>query len=78
MLINFYNFCPISRQFFSGPHFINWLSQREGEIRDKLHSLHIDAIINADFNLWVDKRSEVEIVDMIISLNHLMVSRNFH
>ncbi|VUZ47053.1 unnamed protein product [Hymenolepis diminuta] len=60
------------RQFFSGPHFINWLSQREGEIREKLHSLHVDAIVNANFNLWIEKHTEVEIVDMIISLNHLM------
>ncbi|KAM3181453.1 hypothetical protein ACTXT7_014353, partial [Hymenolepis weldensis] len=60
------------RQFFSGPHFTNWLSQREGEIREKLHSLHVDAIVNANFNLWIEKHTEVEIVDMIISLNHLM------
>ncbi|KAH9286578.1 Protein DENND6A [Echinococcus granulosus] len=57
--------------FFSGPHFIHWLSHREGEIMEKLHSLHLDAILRANFDLWIEKRSEVEIVDMIIRLNQL-------
>ena len=54
---------------------MHWLSQREGEIREKLHSLHLDAILRANFDLWIERRSEVEIVDMIIQLNQLAVSR---
>ncbi|VDM18678.1 unnamed protein product [Hydatigera taeniaeformis] len=58
--------------FFSGPHFIHWLSHREGEIQKKLHSLHLDAILRANFELWTKNRTEVEIVDMIIQLNQLV------
>uniref|UniRef100_A0A0V0J273 Protein DENND6B n=2 Tax=Schistocephalus solidus TaxID=70667 RepID=A0A0V0J273_SCHSO len=57
------------RSFFSGPHFVAWLTRRESEIRAKLQSLHLSAIACADFTLWLEDRSEIEIVDMIIQLN---------
>ncbi|BHF60576.1 Protein dennd6a [Sparganum proliferum] len=57
------------RTFFSGPHFVAWLTRRESEIRAKLQSLHLSAIACADFTLWLQDRSEIEIVDMIIQLN---------
>uniref|UniRef100_A0A5K3EHD3 UDENN domain-containing protein n=1 Tax=Mesocestoides corti TaxID=53468 RepID=A0A5K3EHD3_MESCO len=62
------------KSFFSGPHFVHWLSQREADIRQKLHSLHLDAIIRTNFSTWLEERSEVEIVDMILQLNQEVVS----
>ncbi|VDL97480.1 unnamed protein product [Schistocephalus solidus] len=61
------------RSFFSGPHFVAWLTRRESEIRAKLQSLHLSAIACADFTLWLEDRSEIEIVDMIIQLNQRIV-----
>ncbi len=53
---------------------MHWLSQLESEIASKLQSLHLDAIVSANFDMWIDKRSEIEIVDMILQLNQKAVS----
>ncbi|XP_062238982.1 protein DENND6B isoform X2 [Platichthys flesus] len=56
------------RKFFRSPNFDGWYRQRHKEMSQKLESLHLEIICDADLIGWTKDKSEVEIVDLILKL----------
>uniref|UniRef100_A0A7N6AID8 UDENN domain-containing protein n=1 Tax=Anabas testudineus TaxID=64144 RepID=A0A7N6AID8_ANATE len=56
------------RKFFRSPNFNGWYRQRNKEMTQKLESLHLEVICDADLLGWAKDKSEVEIVDLILKL----------
>lgn len=60
------------RKFFRSPNFDGWYRQRQKEMTQKLESLHLEVICDADLIGWTKDKSEVEIVDVILKLREKM------
>ncbi|XP_075245764.1 protein DENND6A-like isoform X2 [Convolutriloba macropyga] len=56
------------RQFLSSHNFGCWLLSRRTEINQRLQLVHLDAISQANLEEWLDGKSEVEAVDLLIKL----------
>ncbi|KAE8281169.1 Protein DENND6B DENN domain-containing protein 6B [Larimichthys crocea] len=56
------------RKFFRSPNFDRWYRHRHKEMTQKLESLHLEVICDADLQGWTKDKSEVEIVDLILKL----------
>ncbi|XP_061570342.1 protein DENND6B [Cololabis saira] len=56
------------RKFFRSPNFDGWYRQRHKEMTQKLESLHLEVICDADLPLWTKDKSEVEVVDLVLKL----------
>uniref|UniRef100_A0AAQ6ABD2 UDENN domain-containing protein n=1 Tax=Amphiprion ocellaris TaxID=80972 RepID=A0AAQ6ABD2_AMPOC len=56
------------RKFFRSPNFDGWYRQRHKEMTQKLESLHLEVVCEADLLGWTKDKSEVEIVDLILKL----------
>ncbi|XP_069375954.1 protein DENND6B isoform X2 [Paralichthys olivaceus] len=56
------------RKFFRSPNFDGWYRHRHKEMSQKLESLHLEVICDADLIGWTKDKSEVEIVDLILKL----------
>lgn len=56
------------KRFFRSPNFKGWYEMRELELRQTLQALQLQALSDADLNLWAQGKHEVEIVDMILKL----------
>ncbi|XP_035003739.1 protein DENND6B isoform X2 [Hippoglossus stenolepis] len=56
------------RKFFRSPNFDGWYRHRHKEMSQKLESLHLEIICDADLIGWTKDKSEVEIVDLILKL----------
>ncbi|XP_034719958.1 protein DENND6B-like [Etheostoma cragini] len=56
------------RKFFRSPNFDGWYRHRHKEMTQKLESLHLVALGDADLMSWTREKSEVEIVDFILKL----------
>lgn len=52
------------RKFFKSPNFENWFDGKKQQVNQKLELLHLEALCQADIAMWIDKREEVEIVDI--------------
>ncbi|XP_067347180.1 protein DENND6B isoform X3 [Channa argus] len=63
------------RKFFRSPNFDGWYRQRHKEMTQKLESLHLEVICNADLLGWTKDKSEVEIVDLILKLREKLTMR---
>uniref|UniRef100_A0A7N5ZUT2 UDENN domain-containing protein n=1 Tax=Anabas testudineus TaxID=64144 RepID=A0A7N5ZUT2_ANATE len=61
------------RKFFRSPNFNGWYRQRNKEMTQKLESLHLEVICDADLLGWAKDKSEVEIVDLILKLREKLV-----
>ncbi|XP_015260242.1 PREDICTED: protein DENND6B [Cyprinodon variegatus] len=61
------------RKFFRSPNFDGWYRQRHREMTQKLESLHLETICDADLLGWTKDKSEVEIVDLILKLREKLV-----
>uniref|UniRef100_A0A3Q2R306 DENN/MADD domain containing 6B n=1 Tax=Fundulus heteroclitus TaxID=8078 RepID=A0A3Q2R306_FUNHE len=61
------------RKFFRSPNFDGWYRQRHREMTQKLESLHLESICDADLLGWTKDKSEVEIVDLILKLREKLV-----
>ncbi|XP_038163896.1 protein DENND6B [Cyprinodon tularosa] len=61
------------RKFFRSPNFDGWYRQRHREMTQKLESLHLETICEADLLGWTKDKSEVEIVDLILKLREKLV-----
>ncbi|XP_069580235.1 protein DENND6B isoform X3 [Brachyistius frenatus] len=61
------------RKFFRSPNFDGWYRHRHKEMTQKLESLHLEAICDADLLGWTKDKSEVEIVDLILKLREKLV-----
>lgn len=60
------------RKFFRSLNFDGWYRQRQKEMTQKLESLHLEVICDADLIGWTKDKSEVEVVDVIIKLREKM------
>ncbi|XP_069437956.1 protein DENND6B isoform X12 [Ovis canadensis] len=69
--------CP-DRRFFKSPHFDGWYRQRRREMAQKLEALHLEAICEANIELWMKDKSEVEVVDLILKLRERLVRAQGH
>nr|XP_046235664.1 protein DENND6B isoform X1 [Scatophagus argus] len=56
------------RKFFRSPNFDGWYRHRHKEMTQKLESLHLEVICDADLLGWTKDKSEVEIVDLVLKL----------
>ncbi|XP_010770617.1 protein DENND6B-like [Notothenia coriiceps] len=56
------------RKFFRSPNFDGWYRQRHREMTQKLESLHLEVLCDADLVTWTKDKSEVETVDLILKL----------
>uniref|UniRef100_A0A3Q0RC01 DENN/MADD domain containing 6B n=1 Tax=Amphilophus citrinellus TaxID=61819 RepID=A0A3Q0RC01_AMPCI len=63
------------RKFFRSPNFDGWYRQRHREMMQKLESLHLEVICDADLLGWTKDKSEVEVVDLILKLREKLVTR---
>ncbi|XP_042367649.1 protein DENND6B isoform X2 [Plectropomus leopardus] len=61
------------RKFFRSPNFDGWYRQRHKEMTQKLESLHLEVICDADLMSWTKDKSEVEIVDLILKLREKLI-----
>uniref|UniRef100_A0A672GR88 UDENN domain-containing protein n=1 Tax=Salarias fasciatus TaxID=181472 RepID=A0A672GR88_SALFA len=61
------------RKFFRSPNFDGWYRHRHKEMTQKLESLHLEVICDADLLGWTKDKSEVEIVDLILKLREKLV-----
>uniref|UniRef100_A0A7N8Y8M3 UDENN domain-containing protein n=1 Tax=Mastacembelus armatus TaxID=205130 RepID=A0A7N8Y8M3_9TELE len=61
------------RKFFRSPNFDGWYRHRHKEMTQKLESLHLEVICNADLLGWTKDKSEVEIVDLILKLREKLI-----
>ncbi|XP_069437954.1 protein DENND6B isoform X11 [Ovis canadensis] len=66
------------RRFFKSPHFDGWYRQRRREMAQKLEALHLEAICEANIELWMKDKSEVEVVDLILKLRERLVRAQGH
>ncbi|XP_041832900.1 protein DENND6B isoform X3 [Melanotaenia boesemani] len=62
------------RKFFRSPNFDGWYRERHKEMTQKLESLHLEVICDADLLGWTKDKSEVEIVDLILKLREKLSS----
>ncbi|XP_059904583.1 protein DENND6B [Gadus macrocephalus] len=56
------------RRFFRSPNFDGWYRLRRREMTQKLESLHLEAVCDADLVGWTKDKSEVEVVDLVLKL----------
>ncbi|KAG5261475.1 hypothetical protein AALO_G00284660 [Alosa alosa] len=61
------------RRFFRSQNFDGWYRLRLREMTQKVESLHLEIICDADLLAWTRDRSEVEIVDLILKLREKLV-----
>ncbi|XP_022452617.1 protein DENND6B isoform X2 [Delphinapterus leucas] len=66
------------RRFFKSPHFDGWYRQRHKEMAQKLEALHLEAICEANLEIWMQDKSEVEIVDLVLKLRERLVRAQGH
>jgi hypothetical protein len=56
------------RKFFRCANFHTWYENRCTEVNHQLNQLHIKAILSADLLEYAKDKSEVEVVDMVLTL----------
>lgn len=56
------------KKFFRCPNFRAWYETRCQEVNEQLNQIHIKAILEADLVSWVKDKSEVEVVDLVLTL----------
>ncbi|XP_068162440.1 protein DENND6B [Antennarius striatus] len=61
------------RKFLRCQNFDGWYRHRHREMSQKLESLHLEAICDADLLGWTRDKSEVEIVDLVLKLREKQV-----
>ncbi|XP_043944503.1 protein DENND6B [Protopterus annectens] len=61
------------RRFFRSANFDGWYRMRLKEMSQKLETLHLEVICEADLAAWIKDKSEVEIVDLVIKLREKLV-----
>ncbi|NIG61731.1 protein DENND6B-like [Pontoporia blainvillei] len=66
------------RRFFKSPHFDGWYRQRRKEMAQKLEALHLEAICEANIEIWMQDKSEVEVVDLVLKLRERLVRAQGH
>uniref|UniRef100_A0A673GSS0 Protein DENND6A-like n=1 Tax=Sinocyclocheilus rhinocerous TaxID=307959 RepID=A0A673GSS0_9TELE len=62
------------RQFLRSPNFDGWFRNRRKEMTQKLEALHLEALCEEDLQLWIQKHTEVETVDLVLKLKEKLVS----
>lgn len=58
------------RKFFQSPNFQSWYCERKSEIDRKLWSLHMESFLDIDLSKIIERKDEVEMVDMIIRVRN--------
>uniref|UniRef100_A0AAY4DV41 UDENN domain-containing protein n=1 Tax=Denticeps clupeoides TaxID=299321 RepID=A0AAY4DV41_9TELE len=66
------------RRFFRSVNFDGWYRLRHREMTQKVESLHLQVICDADLLSWTRDKSEVEIVDLILKLREKLVRKHMH
>ncbi|XP_053775821.1 protein DENND6B isoform X4 [Desmodus rotundus] len=66
------------RRFFKSPHFDGWYRQRRKEMARKLEALHLETICEANVETWMQGKSEVEVVDLVLKLREKLVRARGH
>ncbi|MEE6501793.1 hypothetical protein FKM82_004324 [Ascaphus truei] len=61
------------RHFLRSPNFDGWFRMRRKEMTQKLEALHLEALCDEDLLIWVQKRTEVEAVDLVLKLKNKLV-----
>uniref|UniRef100_A0A672SX87 Protein DENND6A-like n=1 Tax=Sinocyclocheilus grahami TaxID=75366 RepID=A0A672SX87_SINGR len=62
------------RQFLRSLNFDGWFRNRRKEMTQKLEALHLEALCEEDLQLWIQKHTEVETVDLVLKLKEKLVS----
>ncbi|XP_075430945.1 protein DENND6A isoform X2 [Ascaphus truei] len=61
------------RHFLRSPNFDGWFRMRRKEMTQKLEALHLEALCDEDLLIWVQKRTEVEAVDLVLKLKNKLI-----
>ncbi|MBZ3889226.1 Protein DENND6A [Sciurus carolinensis] len=61
------------RHFLKSPNFDGWFKTRRKEMTQKLEALHLEALCEEDLLLWIQKHTEVEIVDLVLKLKNKLL-----
>ena len=56
------------KKFFRSPNFSTWFNAKFSDLETSLKQLHIKAIFEADLIDWIKGRSEVEVIDLVLTL----------
>ncbi|XP_011501868.1 PREDICTED: protein DENND6A [Ceratosolen solmsi marchali] len=64
------------RRFFRSPNFSGWFRARYLELTNKLQSIQLQALSQADLTAWVRDKQEVEVVDMILRIRQKLEKSN--
>ena len=64
------------RKFFRCANFHVWYEGRCAEVNSQLNQLHIKSILSADLLMYARDKSEVEIVDMVLTLREKVESQS--
>ena len=62
------------KKFFRCPNFKLWYETRCQEVNEQLNQVHIKAILDADLKSWVRNKSEVEVIDLVLTLKEKIKS----
>ncbi|XP_069795717.1 DENN/MADD domain containing 6Aa isoform X2 [Narcine bancroftii] len=66
------------RQFLKSPNFDGWFRSRWKEMTQKLEALHLEALCDADLLIWIQKHTEVEVVDLVLKLKEKLLQAKQH
>ncbi|XP_067907781.1 DENN/MADD domain containing 6Aa isoform X2 [Heterodontus francisci] len=66
------------KQFLKSPNFDGWFRSRWKEMTQKLEALHLEALSDADLLIWIQKHTEVEVVDLVLKLKEKLVQAKQH
>ncbi|XP_059510524.1 protein DENND6B isoform X4 [Stegostoma tigrinum] len=66
------------RRFFKSPNFDGWFRMRYQEMCKKLEILHLEVLCEADLLMWVQEKSEVEVVDLVLKLREKLIKARVH
>uniref|UniRef100_T1IWF4 UDENN domain-containing protein n=1 Tax=Strigamia maritima TaxID=126957 RepID=T1IWF4_STRMM len=56
------------RKFFRSATFSCWYNMRYRDVTKKLQALHLEALSDADLQLWIKDKQEVEVVDLVLKI----------
>eukprot|EP01137_Pigoraptor_chileana_P010454 Opistho-2@60123 len=56
------------RKFIASPNFIVWYRARQSEANDRLRSIYLELLCQADVGTWMRGKAEIEVVDLLLRL----------
>lgn len=68
------NWLALYARFLRSPNFRGWLARRQANANAQLLRLYLESVISAPLQSWAAKRSEIEVVDVLMRIRQARVS----